>query len=52
MARARMTRAIPLAKLFAAILALTVVTSVPMTLIHWNGSQASTEADDIDTCST
>ena len=43
-----MTRA-TLARLIAAIVVLTVVIAVPMALIHWNGTQASTEADKIDT---
>jgi cytochrome c oxidase subunit 2 len=38
-----------LVRLIAAILVLTVVTAVPMTQIHWNGTQASAQADDIDT---
>jgi len=28
---------------------LTIVTAVPMTMIHWDGTQASAQADDIDT---
>ncbi len=43
-----MTRA-TLARLFAAIVVLTVVIAVPMTLIHWDGTQASSQADKIDT---
>ena len=43
-----MTRA-TLVRLLAAILVLTVVTAVPMTQIAWHGTQASAEADDIDT---
>ncbi len=43
-----MTRA-TLVRLFAAILVLTAVLAVPMTQIHWDGTQASTEADKIDT---
>ena len=43
-----MTRA-TLARIIAAIVVLTVVMAVPMTLIHWNGDQASAEAHDIDT---
>jgi cytochrome c oxidase subunit 2 len=43
-----MTRA-TLVRLIAAILVLTVVTAVPMTQIHWNGTQASAEGDKIDT---
>jgi cytochrome c oxidase subunit II len=39
---------LPLGKLVAAILALTVVTSVIMLIPDWNGEQASTAADDID----
>jgi cytochrome c oxidase subunit II len=38
-----------LARLIAAMLVLTVVIAVPMTQINWNGTQASTAADDIDT---
>jgi cytochrome c oxidase subunit II len=38
-----------LAKLFAVMVFLTVVTAIPMTLIHWDGTQASAQADDIDT---
>jgi cytochrome c oxidase subunit II len=38
-----------LVRLIAAILVLTAVTAVPMTQIHWDGTQASTEADKIDT---
>jgi cytochrome c oxidase subunit II len=38
-----------LVKIIAAIAVLTVVTAVPMTQIHWNGTEASTQADDIDT---
>src|ERR671930_2652593 len=43
-----MTRA-TLVRLIAAIVVLTVVIAVPMTLIHWDGTQASAEAGDIDT---
>ena len=43
-----MTRA-TLVRLLAAILVLTVVTAVPMTQIAWDGTQASAEADKIDT---
>lgn len=43
-----MTRA-TLVRLIAAILVLTAVTAVPMTQIHWNGTEASTQADKIDT---
>jgi len=38
-----------LARIIAAILVLTVVMAVPMTQIHWNGTEASTQAHDIDT---
>jgi len=38
-----------LLRLIAAIVVLTVVTAIPMALIHWNGDQASTQAQDIDT---
>jgi cytochrome c oxidase subunit 2 len=38
-----------LVRLFAAIIVLTVVIAVPMTLIHWDGTQASSQADKIDT---
>jgi cytochrome c oxidase subunit 2 len=37
-----------LARIIAAIIALTVVIAVPMTLIHWDGTQASSQADKID----
>ena len=43
-----MTRA-TLVRLIAAILVLTAVLAVPMTQIHWDGTQASTQADKIDT---
>ena len=43
-----MTRA-TLARLFAAIIVLTVVIAVPMTQIHWDGTQASSQANKIDT---
>ncbi len=43
-----MTRA-TLVRLFAAIIVLTVVMAVPMTLIHWNGTEASAQAHQIDT---
>ncbi len=43
-----MTRA-TLVRLIAAIIVLTVVMAVPMTLIHWNGTEASTQAHQIDT---
>jgi cytochrome c oxidase subunit II len=38
-----------LGKLIAAILVLTAITAVPMVQIDWNGTQASAQADDIDT---
>jgi len=38
-----------LVRLIAAIIVLTVVTAVPMTMIHWNGTEASTQAHEIDT---
>jgi len=38
-----------LLRIIAAIAVLTVVMAVPMTQIHWNGTEASAEADDIDT---
>jgi cytochrome c oxidase subunit 2 len=40
---------VPILKLVAAILVLTVITSVIMLIPDWNGEQASTAADDIDT---
>jgi cytochrome c oxidase subunit II len=40
---------VPYLKLIAAILVLTVITSVIMLIPDWNGEQASTAADDIDT---
>jgi len=40
---------VPYLKLIAAILVLTVTTSVIMLIPDWNGEQASTAADDIDT---
>lgn len=43
-----MTRA-TLVRIIAAIVVLTVVMAVPMTQIHWNGTEASTQAHDIDT---
>ena len=43
-----LTRA-TLARLFAAIIVLTAVIAVPMTQIHWDGTQASTQANKIDT---
>src|SRR5919106_3579637 len=42
-------RDVPYAKLAAAMLVLTVVVSVIMLIPDWNGEQASTAADDIDT---
>jgi cytochrome c oxidase subunit II len=41
-------KGLPLAKLIAAVLVLTVITSVIMLIPNWNGEQASTAADDID----
>ena len=38
-----------LVKLIAAVLVLTAITAIPMTQIAWDGTQASAEADDIDT---
>jgi cytochrome c oxidase subunit 2 len=38
-----------LGRLIAAILVLTAVIAVPMTQVAWDGTQASAEADDIDT---
>jgi cytochrome c oxidase subunit 2 len=38
-----------LVRLIAAIIVLTVITAVPMTQIHWNGTAASTQAGEIDT---
>jgi cytochrome c oxidase subunit 2 len=38
-----------LVRLIAAILVLTVITAVPMTQIHWNGTEASSQAHEIDT---
>jgi cytochrome c oxidase subunit II len=38
-----------LVRLIAAILVLTAVLAVPMTQIHWDGTQGSTQADKIDT---
>jgi cytochrome c oxidase subunit 2 len=43
-----MTRAI-LVRLIAAIFVLTAIIAVPMTQIHWDGTEASTQADKIDT---
>ncbi len=43
-----MTR-VTLLKLFAAVVVITVVTSVVMVPIDWNGVQASAQADEIDT---
>jgi cytochrome c oxidase subunit II len=37
------------ARIIAAIVVLTAVMAVPMTQIHWNGTEASAQADDIDT---
>ena len=42
-------RGLPYLKLGAAMIALTVVASVVMLIPDWNGEQASTAADDIDT---
>src|SRR5258705_12217084 len=42
-------RGIPIAKLIAAIIVLTVVTSVIMLIPNWNGPQDSTAAHKIDT---
>src|SRR5258705_10672584 len=42
-------RGIPIAKLIAAIIVLTVVTSVIMLIPNWNGAQDSTAAHKIDT---
>ena len=41
-------KGIPLAKLIAATIVLTVITSVIMLIPDWNGEQASTAAEDID----
>src|SRR4051794_16766036 len=38
-----------LVRIVAAILVLTVIIAVPMTLINWDGTQASSQADKIDT---
>src|ERR671937_732403 len=38
-----------LARLIAAIFVLTAIIAVPMTQIHWNGTEASTQAHEIDT---
>src|SRR3954465_13504505 len=43
-----MTRA-TLVRIIAAILVLTVIIAVPMTQIHWDGTQASSQAPKIDT---
>ncbi|MGH2976717.1 MAG: cytochrome c oxidase subunit II [Solirubrobacterales bacterium] len=43
-----MTRA-TLVRLFAFVVVLTAVIAVPMTHIHWNGTQASAQAGEIDT---
>ena len=40
---------VPILKLVAAILVLTAITSVIMLIPDWNGEQASTSADDVDT---
>src|SRR3954467_8547057 len=40
---------LPIAKLLAAVVVLTVVTSVIMLIPNWNGEQASTAAPKIDT---
>ena len=40
---------VPLGKLIAAVIVLTVVVSVIMLIPNWNGEQGSTAADDIDT---
>ncbi len=45
-------RGLPIPKLIAAIIVLTVVTSVIMLIPNWNGEAASTAAPKIDTCST
>jgi cytochrome c oxidase subunit II len=45
----RPMRGLPIAKLIAAVLALTVVTSVIMLIPNWDGEQASTAAPKIDT---
>src|SRR4051795_11432863 len=42
-------RGLPIAKLLAAVVVLTVVTSVIMLIPNWNGNQGSTAADKIDT---
>src|SRR3954467_13529169 len=42
-------RGLPLPKLIAAIIVLTIVTSVIMLIPNWNGEQASTAAGKIDT---
>jgi cytochrome c oxidase subunit 2 len=44
----RRMKGLPLGKLIAAVLALTVVISVIMLIPDWNGEQASAQADDID----
>ena len=41
-------KGLPLAKLIAAVMVLTVITSVIMLIPNWNGEAASTAADDID----
>jgi cytochrome c oxidase subunit II len=42
-------RGVPLAKLIAAVIVLTIVTSVIMLIPNWNGDQGSTAASKIDT---
>src|SRR5215218_4232714 len=42
-------RGVPLAKLIAAVIVLTIVTSVIMLIPNWNGDQGSTAAGKIDT---
>jgi cytochrome c oxidase subunit 2 len=41
-------RGVPILKLFAVVIVLTVITSVIMLIPNWNGEQGSTAADDID----
>ncbi len=36
-------------RLFGVVVVLTLITSIPMTQIHWDGTQGSTQAKDIDT---
>src|SRR6058998_281670 len=45
----RSMRGVPIPKLIAAVIVLTVVTSVIMLIPNWNGNQGSTAADKIDT---